>query len=79
MRYIDRLRLSALRSCRWRGHDMRRFRHRRSHMWSEPYGYLADSECKRCGMTVHLDTHPAPNGIDIGGEAVALDCGSTPI
>ena len=25
-------------------------------------------------MTVHLDTRPQPNGIDIGGEAVALNC-----
>lgn len=30
--------------------------------------------CTRCGMDVTLTTHPAPNDIDISGEAVALDC-----
>ena len=30
--------------------------------------------CRKCDMTVHLYTHPAPNGVEIGGEAVALNC-----
>lgn len=30
--------------------------------------------CRDCGAGVHLDTHPPANGIDIGGEAVALNC-----
>lgn len=32
------------------------------------------SKCRRCGMGVQILTHPAPNEIDIGGEAVALNC-----
>ena len=30
--------------------------------------------CGDCGKEVTLYTHPAPNGIGIGGEAVALGC-----
>lgn len=30
--------------------------------------------CDECGMGVHVTARPMPNEIDIGGEAVALDC-----
>ena len=30
--------------------------------------------CTVCVKSVHLITHPAHNEIDIGGEAVALNC-----
>jgi hypothetical protein len=33
------------------------------------------SHCKVCGKTVTINSHPMPNEIDIGGEAVALNCG----
>ena len=33
--------------------------------------------CTRCGMSVMVNTKPAPNEIDIGGDAVALTCPST--
>jgi hypothetical protein len=36
--------------------------------------HLAVAECVHCGMEVATNTHPQPNEIDIGGEAVALDC-----
>ena len=32
--------------------------------------------CVDCGRMAFVDTHPAPNGIDISGEAVALGCTS---
>lgn len=32
--------------------------------------------CKFCGREVDVKTNPAPNDIDIGGEAVALNCQS---
>lgn len=32
------------------------------------------AECDECGMGVYVETNPAPNSIDIHGEAVALDC-----
>ena len=31
-------------------------------------------ECDTCGMQVCVNTRPMPNEIDIGGEAVALNC-----
>ena len=31
--------------------------------------------CIHCGADVGVDTLPPPNGIDVGGTAVALDCG----
>jgi hypothetical protein len=43
----------------------------RDPFWSNVY----QSFCKTCGMGVYVDGHPAPNGIDIHGEAVALNCG----
>ena len=35
---------------------------------------VAYSRCKICGMEVSVNVKPMPNEIDIGGEAVALDC-----
>ena len=66
MKKLERLRLSALESCKFRGHKMKPFSRKYRHWWS--------SECKVCGMEVCLDDDPAPNGIEIGGEAVALHC-----
>lgn len=43
----------------WQGSD--------AHMRGEAY-------CIFCKMAAMIDTHPAPNSIDIGGEAVALNC-----
>lgn len=66
MRKLEQLRISALESCRFRGHKMTRFAS--LHSWAKV------SDCKTCGMTVIVNSRPAPNGIDIGGEAVALTC-----
>lgn len=66
------LKASALRACKLRGHDMKKFK---TLQWDEntnPKNCI--SECKVCGMEVQCLTRPAPNGIDIGGEAVALGC-----
>jgi hypothetical protein len=30
--------------------------------------------CGCCGKTVYINTKPQPNDIEIGGEAVALNC-----
>ena len=35
------------------------------------------SYCKHCKMYVQVDSYPEPNGIDIGGNAVAINCGGT--
>ena len=68
MRKIDRLKQSAKESCSFRGHNMSRFC--KMDFWSK----CAESVCRTCKATVHVDAKPAPNGIDIAGEAVALDC-----
>ena len=44
-----------------RGHDMGRFVDGRAY-------------CRLCGMGVQVMAHIPANGIDIGGEAVALNC-----
>lgn len=66
MKKIERLRLEALESCQFRGHKMRPFSRKYRHWW--------DSKCKICGKAVCVNDDPAPNGIEISGEAVALNC-----
>ena len=66
MTTLERLRISALESCKFRGHSMTRFAS--LHSWAK----VAD--CTICGMSVYVNSKPAPNGIDIAGEAVALTC-----
>jgi len=65
MQKIERLKREALKSCRFRGHKMKRFL---------DYTDLSVSVCKICEMEVAVIPHPSPNGIEIGGEAVALHC-----
>lgn len=70
MTRFERLRKEALEACRYRRHKMRldyytilKSRHR------------ATWHCLHCYKSMAVDTHPDPNGIDIGGEAIALGCG----
>lgn len=64
-----KLKATALEGAKWRGHKMPyRWEHLNPHCWCK--------ECKVCGYEVVVDTKPAPNGIDIGGKAVALTCSS---
>lgn len=69
MKKIDRLRIEALESCKWREHTMKRFEHIQTFR-----GIVGYSKCKVCGMEVSILTNPWPNEIEIGGEAVALNC-----
>lgn len=67
---LKELRLSATESCKFRGHRM---------IWSNTDfrrkgRTTQDAQCFDCHMDVRIDTAPPPNGIDIGGQAVALDC-----
>ena len=66
MRKIERLRCEALESCKFRGHTMSRF--------TTYNRTLQGSRCLICDRQVTINSRPAPNEIDIGGEAVALDC-----
>ena len=75
MTTIATLKRDAGRGARWRGHRLGR--------WSTPVGAAADdrayAECRNagCRASVSVDTTPPPNGIDIGGSAVAVNCPDT--
>lgn len=64
------LRKAARESCRFRGHNMAK-------SWSLSYFYGRQRQslsCKDCSMAVVIALKPAPNSIDIGGQAVAMHC-----
>lgn len=68
MTRLRRLKVSALESAQWRKHKMGRFY--RDSFWASK----RHAECKACTMSLTVNTNPAPNEIDICGEAVALNC-----
>jgi hypothetical protein len=63
---LKTLQQEAEKSCRLRGHEMG--------SWLRAGLAMAYSHCRTCDMQVVVNVDPAPNGIDIGGEAVALHC-----
>lgn len=69
MRKIERLRQEAVEACKYRGHDMGRF-----HQADFFKTTLRYARCRVCGKQVIINSHPAPNEIEIGGRAVALTC-----
>lgn len=69
MTRYERLRREAKATAERRGHDMENFD--RAH-WRIPGN--GSSECKRCGAYVRINCNPMPNEIDIGGDAVAVNC-----
>ena len=70
MKKIDRLKKEALEACEWRGHKMSNFKP------GEYWANTRHAHCKNpgCQAEVWVDPHPQPNGIDIHGDAVALNC-----
>ncbi len=70
MTRFERLRKEALEACRLWGHKMR------MHRYTILKGRHRGSwDCTVCDVSMAVDTHPDPNGIDIIGDAVALECG----
>jgi hypothetical protein len=67
MRLLDQLKHSARASATFRGHKLTRFTNQTPNKTAIAY-------CVVCRKTVHVDAKPAPNGIDISSEAVALNC-----
>lgn len=67
MRRLDRLIKEAREAAEWRGHKIPRFTH--SNSMARAY-----TGCLLCGKRVYADADPLPNGIEIGGNAVAVDC-----
>jgi hypothetical protein len=66
---LSDLRSQAMSSASFRGHSLRWRTAHHGEARSYQVGY-----CCRCGKEVCINTKPQPNGIDIGGEAVALNC-----
>ena len=64
---LAQLTKSALKSCEARGHLMAAFIHAHDDT-------AAISHCVSCRRQALVLTNPQPNQIDIGGEAVALEC-----
>ena len=63
------LQLKAETACQRRGHKLGK--------WAIYHGEsrsLANNECVVCGMEVQCNSKPLPNGIDIGGQALAVNC-----
>lgn len=62
------LMLSARRSARLRGHQLGN--------WEvlDAARDRARTHCRKCGMGVDIIRRPAPNEIDVAGQAVALNC-----
>lgn len=75
MTKLRRLKIDAIESSLFRGHNMSRFEltskskgfeiHGRNEVWSY---------CKDCGARVYVNTRPLPNDIEISGTAVAIGC-----
>lgn len=64
---LVRLMAQGERAANFRGHRLK--------AWQEdPGGFKANATCTRCPMGVWVDTWPPANGIDVAGEAVALNC-----
>ena len=68
---VTLLKIEAQCAVKFRGHNLNR--------WSSSFDIKgnqikADAHCKHCGMAVFVNSRPAPNDIDISGEAVALNC-----
>ena len=71
---LDILRREAENAAFYRYHDLGAW-----HSGSEWRPYEVESaECKRCGAYVQIDVRPPPNGIDVGGTAVAVNCEESP-
>jgi hypothetical protein len=71
MKSPKELQKELLASCKFRGHKMGNFGFT---IKAGGQGQRGGYTCIKCGMRAQYDTNPAPNDIDIGGEAVALNC-----
>jgi hypothetical protein len=67
MTTLKTLKQSARESATYRGHKLGRWH-------SVTSGRSATADCVHCACGVTVDTRPPPNGIDIGGSAVAIGC-----
>jgi len=66
-----RLRREARAAAVWRGHTLGRFS---PLLPSTGRGGYSEATCTACGAWLRIETAPAPNSIDVSGEAVAVSC-----
>ena len=65
-----KLKKEAAEDCKFQGHKMTRFKT----IHTDTNRIICESACSICGKWAQCDTRPPANGIDIGGDAVALSC-----
>lgn len=63
---VDVLKLSADDAATYRGHVLG--------TWHDYESSRSMATCQKCECAVWVDAHPAPNGIDVSGSAVAINC-----
>jgi hypothetical protein len=70
MTTAGKLARQATRAAEFRGHRLGAW------LWHDFAGdkRTGFAQCLDCKREAYVATHPAPNGIDISGEAVALGC-----
>jgi hypothetical protein len=66
---LSTIRNTAAGAAKSRGHKLK---------WDKPFKGWASGQSQNakciCGAEVQINTNPAPNQIDIGGSAIAVDC-----
>ena len=70
MRTLAQLKKEGHRSAKMRGHTLGRWKPTSTNRQDR----AAYATCLRCERVVYVSTHPPPNGIDLGGDAVAMNC-----
>jgi superfamily II helicase len=72
---LQTLKRQARKSAAFRGHDLTPFRFT-GHGLTALRDAVVVAHCRRCGSEVQVEVIPAPNSINIAGEAVAVTCAS---
>jgi hypothetical protein len=67
-----KLKRSAREATAFRGHILHPIR--RTNNYPGETAYHGAAKCRTCPAWVQVNTRPQPNGIDIGGPAVAMTC-----
>lgn len=76
---VERM-LSKMEKLQREAEDAARFRGHNLNIWDwHPFGLYNKTQCKascqRCSAVAYIDTTPLANSIEIGGDAVAINCG----
>jgi len=70
MTKFKRLKSEARETATLRGHDLYPFKT----ALALAKGWIAIAHCKKCDFIAVVNTHPAPNGVEISGGCVAVTC-----